>query len=150
MTDLRKSISDAINRCSAENGSDTPDFILAQYLVGCLQAFDAAVKERERWYGREKRSGGSGEVPVNLPSVVVTHRCCLEADIDEGVMVGSKIRLLLDESGTRYRAVVAVGAEFDAVVYGIVYGIAGPNLHLELGPSYTKHYHLPPYGATGL
>lgn len=36
MTDLRKEIEIAINRCSAENGSNTPDFILAQFLVECL------------------------------------------------------------------------------------------------------------------
>lgn len=41
----------ALNRYSAENGSNTPDFILAQYLLGCLAAFDAAVSQRAAWYG---------------------------------------------------------------------------------------------------
>jgi hypothetical protein len=41
-----------LNRYSAENGSDTPDFVLAEYLLGCLLAFDAAVRRREAWYGR--------------------------------------------------------------------------------------------------
>ncbi len=41
-----------INRFSQENGSDTPDFILAQYLLGCLSAWNDAVKARERWFGR--------------------------------------------------------------------------------------------------
>lgn len=53
---MRPEIEDAIrtviNRYSAENGSDTPDFILAQYMLACLEAFNAATKERERWYGR--------------------------------------------------------------------------------------------------
>lgn len=49
---LRVEIEHAINRCSAENASDTPDFILAMFLTGCLQAFDAAVNTREAWYGR--------------------------------------------------------------------------------------------------
>lgn len=53
MTDLRKQIEHAINSASAENGSDTPDFILAEFLTGCLRAFDSAVRDRERWYGRE-------------------------------------------------------------------------------------------------
>lgn len=48
--DLRKEIENAINRNSAENGSDTPDYILAQYLVDCLQAFDKAVTKRTEWY----------------------------------------------------------------------------------------------------
>jgi uncharacterized protein (DUF1778 family) len=50
---IRKDIEEAINRASAENGSDTPDFILAEYLMGCLVVFDDAVRAREKWYGRE-------------------------------------------------------------------------------------------------
>jgi hypothetical protein len=57
MGDLRKDIEDAINRNSAENGSDTPDFILAQYLTDCLAAFDSAVSLREKWYGRTADEG---------------------------------------------------------------------------------------------
>lgn len=45
-------IREAINSVSAENGSDTPDFILAQFLIGCLNVFDNAVRKREDWYGR--------------------------------------------------------------------------------------------------
>lgn len=44
-----------INRHSAENGSDTPDFLLAAYLYDCLVAFDRTVRDRERWYGRRKK-----------------------------------------------------------------------------------------------
>ncbi len=50
---LRDAIEDAINRCNAESGSDTPDWILARFLVGCLAAFDEAVNDRARWYGHE-------------------------------------------------------------------------------------------------
>lgn len=39
-----------INRFSVENGSDTPDFILADYLVGCLDAFEALMRNRKLWY----------------------------------------------------------------------------------------------------
>lgn len=48
---LREDIEEAINRNSAENGSDTPDFILAEYLLACLGAFDHAVNKRELWFG---------------------------------------------------------------------------------------------------
>jgi hypothetical protein len=54
-TRLRDDIQSAINRVSAENGSNTPDFILAQYLVDCLTAYDKAVMAREKWYGREQK-----------------------------------------------------------------------------------------------
>lgn len=52
-TTLRDDIQVAINCHSAENGSDTPDFVLAEYLTSCLASFDRAVKEREKWYGRQ-------------------------------------------------------------------------------------------------
>ncbi len=44
---LIKEIEQAVNRHSLERGSDTPDFILAEYLIGCLRAFDKAVKRRD-------------------------------------------------------------------------------------------------------
>lgn len=47
---LRKEIQEAVNRNSCENGSNTPDFILAQYLIDCLRAFDRAVNKREQHY----------------------------------------------------------------------------------------------------
>lgn len=50
--EFRKKLEDLINCCSMENGSDTPDWILAQYLLDCLHAFDVATFQRERWYGR--------------------------------------------------------------------------------------------------
>ena len=49
MNNLRKEIESAINRNSAENGSDTPDFILAEYLTECLAAFDKACNRRKDW-----------------------------------------------------------------------------------------------------
>jgi hypothetical protein len=41
-----------INTYSKENDSNTPDFILAKYLQGCLQVWNACVTDREKWYGR--------------------------------------------------------------------------------------------------
>lgn len=50
---FEKELEDAINRTCMENGSNTPDFILAKYLVNCLKAFNKASKDREKWYGKE-------------------------------------------------------------------------------------------------
>lgn len=49
--EFRKELEHLINRQSMENGSNTPDFILAEYLSACLEAFDTAVASREKWYG---------------------------------------------------------------------------------------------------
>jgi hypothetical protein len=54
MDEFRKDLERLINRHSLENGSDTPDFILAEYLTKCLEAFDWCVTNREKWHGRVK------------------------------------------------------------------------------------------------
>lgn len=48
---LRKEIEAAINRNSAERGSNTPDYVLASFLEKCLLAFDEGVNHRDAWYG---------------------------------------------------------------------------------------------------
>lgn len=49
---FRNELQILINKTSKENGSDTPDYVLANYLNGTLYLFDKAVKEREKHYGR--------------------------------------------------------------------------------------------------
>jgi len=50
--DFRHELECLINRYSKENGSNTPDFVLADYLNDCLNAFDMAVNLREKYFGR--------------------------------------------------------------------------------------------------
>ena len=38
-----------------ESESNTPDFILAQYIKNCLSTFAEAIQQRETWYGRDAR-----------------------------------------------------------------------------------------------
>lgn len=51
-SDFFSELEQLLNKYSVENGSNTPDFIVAQYLLHCLQAFNSAVNRRETWYGR--------------------------------------------------------------------------------------------------
>ncbi len=53
--DFADELTDLINRCSKENDSNTPDFILAQYIENCLAAFSQATQQRDTWYGRDAR-----------------------------------------------------------------------------------------------
>lgn len=39
-----------LNTHSKENASDTPDFILANYMIDCLEAFDKATYRISVWY----------------------------------------------------------------------------------------------------
>lgn len=45
-----KELAGVINKFSMENGSDTPDFILADFLITVIHAWDDATKRRDKWY----------------------------------------------------------------------------------------------------
>lgn len=53
-TTFKQELSAVINRFSKENGSNTPDWILAEYLSNCLAAFDQAYAQRDLWYTEDK------------------------------------------------------------------------------------------------
>ena len=48
---FRKELEVIINKYSMENGSNTPDFILADYLFSCLIAYNKAVVKRDKLRG---------------------------------------------------------------------------------------------------
>lgn len=52
-TSFEEELTKLINRHSIENQSDTPDFILAQYVRNCLHAYNVAVLRRDKWYGEQ-------------------------------------------------------------------------------------------------
>lgn len=52
-SNFRRDLESLINRHSRENNSNTPDFILANFLWNTLEQFDVAVNARENWYGRK-------------------------------------------------------------------------------------------------
>jgi hypothetical protein len=56
---LEQELAELLNRHSRENASNTPDFILAQFLLGCLGAFEQATQQRETSYGRDGRPTAS-------------------------------------------------------------------------------------------
>jgi len=53
--DFISELRNLINKHSMENASNTPDYILAQYLTNCLRAWNQATQQRETWYGRDAR-----------------------------------------------------------------------------------------------
>ncbi len=52
MKNFKKELETLINQCSLENESDTPDFILAEYLQRCLDNYNKTLQMREEWWGR--------------------------------------------------------------------------------------------------
>lgn len=53
LTAFEQELRKFINSAHMENASNTPDFILAEYLNTCLKAFNVATRRRESWYGRK-------------------------------------------------------------------------------------------------
>lgn len=50
-TELEKKLTDLINSESRENDSNTPDYILSEFMMACLDAFELANNKREVWFG---------------------------------------------------------------------------------------------------
>ena len=46
-------LEESIKKHSRESGCDTPDFILAEYLKDCLEAFEKATNTRTGWFEKE-------------------------------------------------------------------------------------------------
>ena len=62
MNTFENELKDLINKYSEENGSNTPDFILASYLVECLKTYNATITSRAQWYSRIDVPG-HGSIP---------------------------------------------------------------------------------------
>lgn len=50
MNNLQEKLRVLLNKYSVESKSNTPDFILAKYIMNCLDAFTEAVQQRDDWY----------------------------------------------------------------------------------------------------
>jgi len=73
---FQKELTELINKHSIENGSNTPDFILGQFLMDCLLSFNKSNQQREKWYGREisdtaNQPTGSIETPKIVSTIKV-------------------------------------------------------------------------------
>lgn len=61
---FEKELQSLINRHSKENDSDTPDYLLAEYLVKCMDNYALIIKKRDAWFGHKPWSEDErSEVP---------------------------------------------------------------------------------------
>lgn len=60
---FEKELTQLLNKHSQENGSNTPDFVLASYLQCCLDNWNLHTRERDRWWGNRSVLGVANEVP---------------------------------------------------------------------------------------
>lgn len=85
-TDLRSAIKTALNRSSAENTSGTPDHILADYILACLDAFDQAQTARAAWRGESVELPALSESPDPERALADQRNRCADALVAACVM----------------------------------------------------------------
>ena len=51
MINMEKELEILINRYSKDNECNTPDFILAEYLMNCLNVYKIAINKNIKWRG---------------------------------------------------------------------------------------------------
>ncbi len=101
-----------INSNSRENASNTPDFVLAEYLNACLDAFNAAINARERFYGRPNYPNEKPAVPPDSQPVTLLDEMrqaldyLLQQTVDQDLKYG--ITLTEGEEDARQRALAVI------------------------------------------
>ncbi len=46
---FRKELEALLNKHEKDTGTTTPDFLLANYLIGCMDVYDLTVRKRDNW-----------------------------------------------------------------------------------------------------
>lgn len=69
-SNFERELTTLINKYSVESQSDTPDFILATFVLSCLQAFNKTVKARDTWFrfepwGKINRTSDLNDIDLN-------------------------------------------------------------------------------------
>ena len=106
-TTFEEELRSLINRHSVENGSMTPDFILAGHIRGYLDLFGVTMKTRDDWYGLNKTSTlhQLGEEPIQLeePNLAVLYfKNAVETDSVRYYQKTGKVRVRPAEEGKEY------------------------------------------------
>lgn len=50
--ELKREVAAVLNKYSQENRSNTPDYMLANFMLGCLNVYENTISAREVWFGR--------------------------------------------------------------------------------------------------
>lgn len=87
MSDLREALRNVLNHASAENSSNTPDFILAELLTDVLAAFNKATLRRDAWFNKAANPQPSGELAALREEVAALRREV--ASLPRGLLVPS-------------------------------------------------------------
>jgi len=115
-----RALASAVNRMSEENGSNTPDFILGNFLTDALAAFHEATRRREQWYG-VRLEPGQGRVSSERAATLVFEALgeasmCWESPDGAGIFLSRRA----EEIGHRLLAALGFETQQDGVVSAAV------------------------------
>lgn len=91
-------ICEVLNCASRENVSDTPDFVLAEFMLRCLEAFESAVNLRQTLANGRMREGSALDGRWNT----IIDNCYNELDkagIPDGLPLDVRVKMLVDWHG---------------------------------------------------
>lgn len=65
---FQKSLETLINRFSKESDSNTPDYMLASFLMGCLENWNRHIGERDKWHSFNNADKPLEPTVINPPT----------------------------------------------------------------------------------
>ena len=67
IAEFKERLTVLLNQEYAEKGSDTPDVILAEYLLDCLESFNKATLKCDKWWDftPHLRENDSGKIEID-------------------------------------------------------------------------------------
>lgn len=98
---FQRELGTLLNRHSLENGSDTPDFLLAQFLVGALSEANVLVRQREAWYGRDPDAASAAapsdaELDADLIQALTVAGVSMQEQRDAAVRAAARYQVIRD------------------------------------------------------
>lgn len=126
-TVFRQELALLLRRHSKERGSDAPDFILAQFLSGCLGAFDGVLTRCTDWFGegigQSPGANKAGEEPDLTASVCnLDNLPHLQVDRNQQVNLSAGTLLLL---GGRLLSEHGENPQYDRAIAELVSDVLG-------------------------
>ena len=93
-SNFQKELTALINRNSMETDSNTPDFLLAEYLSHSLNLFNDIIYRREKWYGRHQDHNNN--LIENCPPIpqIITHE---EEGQEKLKIIQKRMSIVFDE-----------------------------------------------------
>ena len=98
---LLNEISAIINKNSTENESNTPDFILAQFLMKTLRAFNKATNQRDSWSSNSINKTINKSYPWRPYQLPLNDNNFIEKEVQEIIEAKKQENLISNENNSR-------------------------------------------------